>query len=181
MTIYNLYRRIHYEAIQERVGAFGPYQIRLCLATQLGYVTAAASLLCSTYLALQSKNHCFHTNSTFSTEMAPCDCQRQNFETSGTKFYSLLDHLGLNCEVDYLPTLMNTCVMGGGVLGATLFGHIADQVGRKLVCFITIGGLCLFDLLLMTAFNIFHDLILLFIVGLFAGAYMVTNSIIIRI
>lgn len=164
------------------MGSFGSYQIRLCLTTQFGYVTAAVSLLCTTYLNLPPKGQCFAKNSNLTLDeenLTLCECERKNFDVrldwESIDFYSLLMHLKLYCATDYIPTLMTTCVMGGGVVGAFLFGHIADQIGRRSVCLFTLTGLVISDLLMMLSTVQFVYAILLFFVGLFTGAYMVTN------
>lgn len=73
---------------------------------------------------------------------------------------------------------MTSSVMAGGVIGATLFGYLADRHGRKLLCIIALVGCCLANLTMcLAAYHWISVLIVFLILGVFGGGYMVVNSV----
>lgn len=116
-------RHDQFEKIQESVGTFGRYQWITFGAANIAYLSITGSLLCNVYDNVKpTRITCELDNSTF-----PCSCENgtnNNLITSlEFDFYSLLIHLGLHCAHGYIPTVMTTAVMVGGVMGAVSYTY----------------------------------------------------------
>lgn len=175
---------IDFKSMRLKIKSFGKYQIRLLLITQAAYISITGSVLCSIFDAYVPKViECSQlayanisaalTNTSVLNYGHYCQCPNSSLTVH---FYSLILDLNSICVHKYLPTTMTTVVMAGGVVGAMVFGFAADRYGRKTTCMISLTGCCISNLVLL--FSSYHwvlVLMVLFVIGFFAGGYMVVN------
>ena len=162
-----------FDVLQAGVGNVGWYQLRVLLATQLGYLSVTGSMLCTIFDNLKPDG----LNCSL-PDQGGWRLRLHNGSGPGAiGFHSLLADLGLVCGHKYLPTLLSSMVMIGGVLGASVWGFLADRFGRKWATTVPLAGVLLLNLAVaaLAHFHLALTAILFFCLGFFGGGYMVTN------
>jgi hypothetical protein len=114
-----------FDQVQASIGNFGRYQLGLFLATQLGYMAIAGSMLCTTFDNVLPVGF----NCTGATQADIANASARYWLEMD--FQSLLLEWQLLCSNSFVPTFFSTAVMLGGVFGAFFCGFVADRFGRK--------------------------------------------------
>ena len=120
--------------ILSRIGEFGPFQIRVYLLLNALTVFRCFQMFLLVFIADKPQWNCLVDDQISDRDKKfPClnnGSACANVQFSG-EFTSIASEWRLICDNEYKRSLANALVMTGCLLGAVLFGGMADKRGRK--------------------------------------------------
>jgi hypothetical protein len=120
--------------ILSRIGEFGPFQIRVYLLLNALTVFRCFQMFLLVFIADKPRWNCVQESELLDeNKRFPC---LSNGSTCGDvqfsgEFTSIATEWRLICHDEYKRSLANALVMTGCLIGAILFGGMADKRGRK--------------------------------------------------
>ena len=120
--------------ILSRIGEFGPFQIRVYLLLNALSVLRCCQMFLLVFIADKPQWNCLLDDLILDgNKKFPClnnGSVCSNVQFSG-EFTSIASEWRLICDKEYKRSLANALVMTGCLVGAVLFGGMADKRGRK--------------------------------------------------
>ncbi|EDO46087.1 predicted protein [Nematostella vectensis] len=132
---------MEFDHVLKIVGEFGPHQRRLYVLLCLSIVPAAIQLLLLVFVAAQPHWICLNSSTNETCPKNKLQCTERQYTS---KYTSIITEWDLVCENAYKADLVQSLLMSGTLLGALMFGALADKYGRRRVWHTTLTGLVVF-------------------------------------
>ncbi|XP_065257488.1 solute carrier family 22 member 16 [Emys orbicularis] len=187
-----------WERLFDSVGHFGRFQACVYFASVFQAISCGIHYLASVFMAVTPKFVCSVPGNLENGEIWELDqCSRSKregslylaYEYSGNKsVFScsdgyIYDHTkwkstivtewDLVCHREWLAKLTQPTFMLGVLLGAVIFGDMADRVGRRYIMWFTSTGQFLFGIAVAFTFDYYSFVIIRFLLAMVSSGYLV--------
>lgn len=116
--------------IEKCIGAFGVWQLGICMVASMTRYTAISNMLSIIFLTPKTHFMCKHfkNNTIMEVKNSTCyeDCVKYEYRQDIFQ-ETLISEFGLICDRAWLASLTQTILMLGFVVGVSMFGWISDR------------------------------------------------------
>lgn len=116
--------------IEKCIGAFGVWQLGICMVASMTRYTAISNMLSIIFLTPKTNFICVHfrSNTTIEAKNSTCYKECVKYEYSNDIFEeTLISEFGLICDRAWLASFTQTILMLGFVFGVSIYGCISDR------------------------------------------------------
>ena len=165
---------LNFDQILPYVGEYGRYQATLQAMFCFALIPMTFPTLIMYFAALQPKWQCVPNQKEclLNGTVSASNNQRCNMTRSAWKYaepddYSIVTQFDIYCDKDWMIHITTSIMFIGWVFGAIILGWVADNYGRKIVLFPSMGVLLIIGFLSAFSPNISVFIVSRFIVGFF--------------
>ncbi|CAB3260758.1 unnamed protein product [Arctia plantaginis] len=169
--------------IVKSIGAFGPWQARICIIAALVRSTGIWNMLSIVFLTPKTEFSCvkFKTSNVTLVKNSTCyeNCVKYEFHEDVMFEKNLISEFNLVCDSAWKAGFTQTLIMFGSLIGVSLFGWISDRFGRRigLIISTSINLILMIVAPLSPSYWIFNGI--RFLIGITTGGVMVISLVLI--
>lgn len=170
------------DRVLEHIGQLGPFQLKVMVIYSLVFIVPAYQALITVFINASpswrcSPNNHSECNNTIiykSTDEERCRMNRGSWEYVTPKSFSLVTQFDLVCDNDAFSHVASSGLFFGQMIGAIVFGWLADRYGRKKVMFSCLFCLCVLSFISSFSPNIWWFTAMRVLSGFFHGGIVVS-------